>query len=99
MLRDNILRAVPVPKIPAGEYRDVVVIWGLPDDMIYSSGDNYTEKHHFCLTARVLDQFDDDTYDPSVTYFDVRGSNDIAQKNVIHCQQTRTGTRYKRIRP
>lgn len=76
------LRAVPVPKIPAGEYRDVVVIWGLPDDMIYSSGDNYTEKHHFCLTARVLDQFDDETYDSSVTYFDVRGSNDIAQKNV-----------------
>lgn len=76
------LRAVPVPKIPAGGYADVVIIWGLPDDMIYSSGDNYTEKHHFCLTARILDQFDDDTYDPSTTYFDVRGSNDIAQKNV-----------------
>ena len=54
----------------------------MPGDLISSPSDNGTEKHHFCLTARILDTFDDDSYDPKKTHFDVRGSNDIAQKNV-----------------
>ena len=76
------LRAVPIPEIKAGESKVIKVVWPLPGDMIGSTGDNGTEKHHFCLTARILDTFDDDSYDPKKTHFDVRGSNDIAQKNV-----------------
>ena len=76
------LRAVPIPKIPAGGFSDIPVGWSMPGDLISSPSDNGTEKHHFCLTARILDTFDDDSYDPKKTHFDVRGSNDIAQKNV-----------------
>lgn len=76
------LRAVPIPKIPAGGYADVIVTWSLPDDMIYSPEDNDTEKHHFCLVAKVMNTFDDDGYDPQIARFNVQGSNDIAQKNV-----------------
>ena len=76
------LRAAPIPKITAGGYADVIVTWGLPDDMIYSPADNGTEKHHFCLVAKIMDTFEDDSYNPQITHFDVQGSNDIAQKNV-----------------
>lgn len=50
--------------------------------MIYSPEDNGTEKHHFCLVAKIMDTFEDDSYDPQITRFDVQGSNNIAQKNV-----------------
>lgn len=76
------LRAVPIGEIKAGKSRVVSVVWPLPGDMIGDTGDNGTEKHHFCLVAKIMDTFEDDSYDPQITRFDVQGSNNIAQKNV-----------------
>lgn len=76
------IRAVPIPYIPAGEDREVSITWGIQEDMVHYQSDNGTEKHHYCLIARILDSPYDDSYDPKKIYFDVLGSNDIAQKNI-----------------
>lgn len=77
------LRAVKIPEIPAGGSSTVKVTWSLPFDMLGTEEDNGTEKHHFCLIARIMDTYLDDAYDPtSYNYFNVSGENDIAQKNV-----------------
>lgn len=77
------LRAVKIPAIPADSCKTVKVNWSLPLDMIGTEEDNGSEKHHFCLIARIMDSYLDDAYDPTkYNYFDVQGDNNIAQKNV-----------------
>lgn len=76
------LRAVPIPNIAPGDSAIVKINWSLPADMIGTAEDNFTEKHHFCLLARIMDQAWDDGYLDGYPYFDIFGSNDLAQKNV-----------------
>lgn len=67
----------PIKPIKAGESRVVRVSWSLPSGL--SSEDNGTEKHHFCLLGQIYDDGDPEL---EGDYPAVRGSNDIAQKNV-----------------
>lgn len=77
------LRAVKIPAIPADSCKTIRISWSLPLDMIGTEDDNGSEKHHFCLIARIMDSYLDDAYDPTkYNYFDVKGDNNIAQKNV-----------------
>ena len=76
------IRAVPIPYIPAGKDGEVFITWGIQEDMVHYQSDNGTEKHHYCLIARILDSPYDDGYDPKESYFNVIGDNNIAQKNV-----------------
>jgi len=82
------LRAVPIPKINAGDSAIVKVTWQLPADLMGNVGDNGTEKHHFCLLAKIMDSYLDDGYAEGVSYFDVKGSNNQAQKNVSIVSRT-----------
>lgn len=76
------IRAVSIPYIPAGKDGEVFITWGIQEDMVHYQSDNGTEKHHYCLIARILDSPYDDSYDPKESYFNVIGDNNIAQKNV-----------------
>ena len=72
------LEAKYIDNIPAGGSRTVMVRWSLPGLL-----ENYTEGNfHFCLLGKIMDTPYDDGYKDGVTYFDLRGSNDHAQKNV-----------------
>lgn len=73
------LEAYPIDKkIKAGEYEDFSIDWNLPNML-----KNYPEGNfHFCLLAKIMDTPYDDGYVEGHTYFDLRGSNDQAQKNV-----------------
>lgn len=67
-----------IDSIHAGGYRDVKVPWTLPALL-----EDYPEGNfHFCLLGKIMDTPYDDGYKDGVTYFDLRGSNDQAQKNV-----------------
>ncbi len=75
------LRAAHLDSIPVGESRTVTINWALPDDMFDSSDDNLTDKHHFCILARLMDSHIDEVIEmPS--YFEVLEDKKIAQKNV-----------------
>lgn len=76
------LRAAHIDSIPAGKSRTIVINWALPDDMLETSDDNFTEKHHFCILARLMDTHIDDEIIEMPSYFDVAGDKTIAQKNV-----------------
>lgn len=76
------LRAENIPPINPGGTATVGVSWGLPKKLLGNSDDNNTEKHHFCLLAKIMDTHIDDGYDPTKHYFNVKGSNKQAQKNV-----------------
>lgn len=67
-----------VDTIPAGEFRDIVVNWALPDEMHNSSDGNY----NYCLLAKIMDTPYDDGYVDGKIYYDILGQNDQAQKNV-----------------
>ena len=56
--------------------------------MVHYQSDNGTEKHHYCLIARILDSPYDDGYDPKESYFNVIGDNNIAQKKCFNSEQT-----------
>lgn len=72
------LEAAYIDNIPAGKWRDVKVKWPLPNLMEYYPEGNF----HFCLLGKIMDTPYDDGYKDGVTYFDLRGCNDHAQKNV-----------------
>lgn len=78
------LRAEHIPEIKAGESTLVKLDWLLPSNLLREIGDNETEKHHFCLLARITNFFEEDGFANIVpnSYVNVTGSNDIAQKNV-----------------
>lgn len=62
--------------IEAGGYRVIPVTWSLPRG--FSSENNGTTKHHFCLLGQIFDH-----WDPELKAVpEVLQSNDIAQKNV-----------------
>jgi hypothetical protein len=72
------LEAKYIDSIPAGGYRDVKLRWALPNLL-----EEYPEGNfHFCLLGKIMDTPYDDGYKDGVTYFNIRGSNDQAQKNV-----------------
>lgn len=74
----GVLEAHPVSKIPAGGYENHVIRWALPNML-----DKYPEGNfHFCLLAKIMDTSYDDGYSPEKAYFNVKGSNKQAQKNV-----------------
>ena len=74
----GILEACPIDSMKAGEYKDMCITWALPKLLNYYPDGNF----HFCLYAKIMDTPYDDGYVPGQTYFDKRGSNDQAQKNV-----------------
>lgn len=76
------LRAAHISPINPGNYEITRITWNLPSDLLWSSQDNNTEKHHFCLLAKIMDTHLDDGYDEGKRYFNVKGSNKQAQKNV-----------------
>lgn len=74
----NPMEAKYIDSIPAGESRIVRVRWSLPGLM-----ENFPEGNfHFCLLGKIMDTPYDDGYKDGVSYFDLRGSNKQAQKNV-----------------
>lgn len=74
----GVMEARHIDSIPAGGSRIVKVRWSLPGLLEYYPEGNF----HFCLLAKILDTPYDDGYKDGVTYFDLRGCNDQAQKNV-----------------
>lgn len=72
------LEGAYIDSISAGKWRDVKVKWSLPNLLEYYPEGNF----HFCLLGKIMDTPYDDGYKDGVTYFDLRGSNDHAQKNV-----------------
>lgn len=75
----GILEARPIDKkIKAGEYQNFSIDWKLPTMLkVYPEG-----NFHFCLLAKIMDTPYDNGYSPEKSYFDLKGSNDQAQKNV-----------------
>lgn len=72
------LEARYIDSIPAGKYRDVMIRWALPNLL-----EDYPEGNfHFCLWGKIMDTPYDDGYKEGEIYFDVKDSNDQAQKNV-----------------
>lgn len=77
-LTGGVIEPKHIDSITAGGSRLVQVRWSLPNSL-----ENYPEGNfHYCLLAKILDTPYDDGYQEGVTYFDLRGSNDQAQKNV-----------------
>lgn len=70
-----------IPAIEAGQYIDMPIIWNLPEHLLGDSSNNYTEKHHFCLLAKIMDTDISPALSGTLSY-DLRGSNNDAQKNV-----------------
>lgn len=82
-----------IRKIPAGGYIDIPITWALPADLLGTSSDNGTEKHHFCLLAQISNTNLEPWYDGTFTY-STRNSNNDAQKNVsiISQKELNSGT-------
>lgn len=75
----NPIEPYHIGSIFPGDYIDIPVRWSLPNIMeAYPEG-----NFHFCLLAKIMDTHYDDGYTEGKTYFDLQGSNDQAQKNVI----------------
>lgn len=80
--------AAKVLDIPAGGTLIQGINWAIP------LGWEKEKSHHFCILARIMDSSVDDKYDPEGPYyFDVKGDNWIAQKNVtvLNMQDARNG--------
>lgn len=82
-----------IKKIPAGGYIDIPITWALPADLLGTSSDNGTEKHHFCLLAQISNTNLEPWYDGTFSY-NTRNSNNDAQKNVsiISQKELNSGT-------
>ena len=82
-----------IPEIPAGEFRDVKLTWALPSDLLGTSSDNGTEKHHFCLLAQISNTHLEPWFDGTFSY-STKNSNNDAQKNVsiISQKELNSGT-------
>ena len=75
----GVLDSYPIESIiEPGSYKDFVLPWTLPGSL----KDKKKENSHFCLIAKIMDTIYDDGYVEDHTYFDLRGSNDHAQKNI-----------------
>jgi len=88
-----ILPPAVIPEIPAGEFRDVKLTWALPSDLLGTSSDNGTEKHHFCLLAQISNTHLEPWFDGTFSY-STKNSNNDAQKNVsiISQKELNSGT-------
>ena len=81
----GVLEPVKIPPIEAGDSCIVSINWGLPKMLEAEDA----EKHHFCLLANIRDiSYPDYTIDESNPYFNVKGENGIAQKNVTIIKRT-----------
>ena len=74
------LTPIQIPAIMAGGSQIIEVEWNLPEELLDGIESNNTEKHHFCILARVVPD-PEDNFDPT-GYFDVLADNNTAQKNV-----------------
>lgn len=74
----GVLEAYPITEIKAGEDQYFSIDWTLPNLLKKYPEGNF----HFCLLAKIMDTPYDDGYSPDKIYFDVKGSNNQAQKNV-----------------
>lgn len=72
------LGAKQIGQIKSGEYGIVMFDWELTSIMDNLPNDN----HHFCLFAKIMDQYEDDGYVPGTVYFEQWNSNDQAQRNI-----------------
>ena len=54
------LRTETLTNIKAGGEEIFMIKWLLPDKFMGTSDDNNTEKHHFCLLARITNSHLDD---------------------------------------
>lgn len=73
------LDAVPITDIEAGSYKDIELDWNLPGLLKTRKYGNF----HFCLLAKIMDKAYDDGYVDGKTYYNLRDSNNHAQKNLI----------------
>ncbi len=86
----GILTAAQVSPIRSGESGVVAISWALPAQLLGSSILNGSEIHHFCLLAKVLDTHISPALTGTFSY-DLRGSNNDAQKNVSIISNTDAG--------
>lgn len=75
-------RARPISAIKSGECVIVNHPWELPIGLVEGSTEDYTDKHHFCLLAKIMDQHYEDGYQEGINYFDVPGKKTQVQINV-----------------
>ncbi len=71
-----------IPPIKAGMDTIMVFTWGLPDDKLGGVEDNYTQKHHFCLLAKIMDTHVEPWYYSGTFDSECKKNNKNAQKNV-----------------
>ena len=74
------LRSVPIPSLQPGEEVIVSRSWLLPEDW------KDDQDFHYCLLARIMDDFLDDEYKPGMIY-EPKNSKKIAQKNLTLISQ------------
>lgn len=87
------LTPASIPELEPGESKVVKLTWALPTQLMDENPGQ--EKHHFCLVARILDiSYVDEYHESDPDWFDMKGINDYAQKNVsiINKMETRQGT-------
>ncbi len=68
--------------IAPGDSALVKTTWALPNILMEDTTETGGDKHHYCLLAKIMDTHIDDGYVPGVTYFNLKGDNNVAQKNV-----------------
>lgn len=88
------LTPASIPALDPGESCIVKLTWALPNQLM--DEDSSSEKHHFCLLARILDTYFIDGYhesDPG--WFDLKGNNNFAQKNVSLISRTESNSSTK----
>ncbi len=85
------MRAVHIDRvISAGNSETFTVVWALPYDLLGPESDNDTENHHFCLFARISEDFADTDEEDLITKYNtanILGSNKLTQKNLSIIQK------------
>lgn len=76
--------SIGIPNIKAGDSLVIQIPWQLP----YMMGDPQYQNRHFCLVAKIMDTPYDDDFHEGHTYFDIKGKNDHAQRNVTIIRNT-----------
>ncbi len=83
------LSPVAIPAIESGDSCTVKVLWHLPTDLM--SENTSSNTHHLCLLARILDTPVIEPYEECFPmWYDIRGLNNYAQKNVTSISKTQT---------
>ncbi len=71
-----------IPEIEPGDSALVAITWAFPLDLYMALQGSDTERHHICLIAEIRDTHIPEGYVEGHTFFNVKGNNNTAQKNV-----------------